>query len=76
MLEFKYHLIDTQGKQKDFIFRIDETELTLLASLPDNLPEWTKLNFHKCPTCTLNESERVCAMRVMMSWVRPRAKFW
>jgi len=45
------------GSKKNFIFQWDRSSLELIgATLPEKLPDWTGLNFHKCPNCPLDHN--------------------
>lgn len=40
---------------KDFTIPLDNKTMDLLQDPPENLPPWTKLSYHKCPNCPLDE---------------------
>jgi len=41
------------GTQEIFNLRLDTEHLELRGNTPENLPEWTRLEFHQCPHCPL-----------------------
>jgi len=42
------------GKEEIIDLRLHEKTLDLLNDIPENLPAWTKINFHQCPHCPLD----------------------
>jgi hypothetical protein len=42
------------GSEESFLLELDRGTLELRGNLPEQLPAWTKLNFHKCPHCPLS----------------------
>jgi len=46
-----------EGQLEEFVLEYDTTSLELLHRETENLPDWTGLNFHKCPHCTLDASD-------------------
>ncbi len=55
-ISFKYRFILPSGTQKVFDIELDALSLDLIADIPNDLPEWTKLEFRQCPNCTLDAS--------------------
>jgi hypothetical protein len=55
------------GKEEVIDLRLHEKTLDLLNDIPENLPPWTKINFHQCPHCLLNIQEHAhCPIAVHM----------
>lgn len=54
--------------KKRFSLEIDSRRIELLNNVPENLPSWTVLDFHKCPHCHLSSDKHshcpVCANMV------------
>jgi len=44
-----------KNNEKDFCIQLDKTTLDLIQDPPKELPPWTKLSYHKCPNCPLDE---------------------
>jgi len=42
------------GKEEIIDLRLHEKTLDLMNDIPENLPSWTKINFHQCPHCPLD----------------------
>ena len=56
-----------EKKEKKFAVHLDWETLDILPEKRDSLPEWTGLNFHKCPNCPLKESQnKNCPVAVSM----------
>ena len=51
-VKYCYRLPD--GRQEVFDLQFDVERFGLLASVPENPPQWTALGFHQCPNCTLS----------------------
>ena len=43
------------GQEKDFCIQMDAKTLDLIQDPPKDLPPWTKLSYHKCSNCPLDE---------------------
>lgn len=56
ILEFKYHIIDAESKQKDFVISVDAKTLTIITEEASNQPAWTKLDFQQCSICPLTSA--------------------
>ncbi len=46
-----------EGGQANFELEFDEDSIALLNDPPAELPEWTKLDYYKCPNCPLKVEE-------------------
>ena len=42
--------------QEVFHLDLDAQNFELIGNVPDNLPQWTSLDFHQCPNCPLSSS--------------------
>ncbi len=51
-IEYLFHL--PEKTKETFKLSIDAKKLELVPKVPDPLPEWAQLDFHRCPNCTLN----------------------
>jgi hypothetical protein len=54
-LEFNYTFSFDDGTDKSFTIRLEPTTLNLINEYDGPIPEWAKLEFHKCPNCLLDE---------------------
>ena len=41
-----------------FDINLDPETLIFLNPVPDTIPQWASLDFHKCPNCTLNSADQ------------------
>lgn len=57
LLRFKYDIRSETGLKKEFSIDLDAKTLNIISDLPDELPAWTKLEFCKCPNCSLDPVE-------------------
>jgi len=55
-LDITYTFNFGDGKEETFRVHLDKTTIEVVDPLPDALPDWTRLEFHKCAHCPLNES--------------------
>lgn len=51
-IQYCFQLSDE--RQEIFNLELDAESLESVGYIPDNLPEWTKLDFHQCANCTLD----------------------
>ena len=52
--EIRY-IFDLPDEQQEIIdFFLNSQTLDLLNDIPEELPAWTRLDFHQCPNCTLS----------------------
>jgi len=54
-IEYQFNLSEEQ--ELSFKLRLDPTTLQLLIRPKKTFPNWTKLAFHKCPNCSLDEAK-------------------
>ncbi len=52
---YKFEFPD--GKKTEFVVELERTTLDLIKENSGSQPEWTRLEFNKCPDCPLNEVE-------------------
>ena len=52
-MTIKYYFTLPEGVREVFNLQFDAQELALVGGMPDDLPAWTKLDFHQCPNCPL-----------------------
>ena len=53
-IQYKFTLAD--GSKENFNLELNDNTLELINFAPENLPDWTKLDFHKCPHCPFDSS--------------------
>lgn len=51
-IQYCFQLSDE--RQEIFNLELDVESLELVGHIPENLPDWTKLDFHQCANCTLD----------------------
>lgn len=56
----KYRLKMDDGSEELFSLRLDPSTAESLEPLPDTLPSWTRLDYHKCTHCSLNTADSEC----------------
>ena len=56
-IAYQYRFTFKDGREEVFDIELDGAKLEPMASLPDKLPEWTRLEFHKCSHCPLDSLE-------------------
>ncbi|MBU1610685.1 MAG: hypothetical protein KKC99_02460 [Proteobacteria bacterium] len=56
-MRFEYVFTFEGGREERFEVVVDDTSLDITAPLPENLPEWTALDFEQCPHCPLGIAE-------------------
>jgi hypothetical protein len=62
---FRYKFKD--GTIKDFILKLDRQTLTLVQTRKRSYPEWTKLQYCKCPNCSLSaDQHEFCPIAVSL----------
>ncbi len=62
---FSYQFTFKDGTKKEFYIELDGTHLNLIQGEQDSYPEWTELNNHKCPNCSLDDQEcKYCPIAV------------
>ena len=54
---YRYEFSFTDGHCEQFEITLDALTLEPITPLPENLPEWTRLEFHQCKHCPLNEEK-------------------
>jgi hypothetical protein len=53
--QYRFHFKD--GREEVFDIELDGSKLEPVEKLPQKLPEWTRLDFNKCPHCPLDSLE-------------------
>jgi len=67
IIEFKYCFKLKNDQQETFNIQIDAEKLEMINVSHDDLPEWTKLDFHKCPHCPLSSSRHLnCPLAISL----------
>lgn len=54
---FRYKFSFENGMTREFLLTLDPKTFQLAMQVPDPIPEWTALEYHKCPNCPLKEAE-------------------
>jgi hypothetical protein len=56
--EIRYQFRFPDDSTRDFLFTLDKDSLALKSTVDtNNLPEWTRLDYHKCSNCTLKAED-------------------
>jgi hypothetical protein len=64
-IEYLFHL--PNNTKEVFNLEIDAQRLELVSKIPDPLPRWAEINFHRCPNCTLdNQAHSNCPLILNM----------
>jgi len=53
-LEYCYSFTFPDGRREEFFIKLAGDSLEPLLPVPENLPNWTKLDFKQCPNCPLS----------------------
>jgi hypothetical protein len=56
-IKYNYKFIFKSGEEQEFNIELDRFSLNLKPTGEKFRPDWTKLNFCKCPNCTLDERQ-------------------
>lgn len=56
-INYRYRFDFKNGREEVFDIELNGVTLEPLDALPPKLPEWTRLDFKKCPHCTLDSLE-------------------
>jgi len=56
-IEYKFKLPDKS--EKSFKLQLNPRTVEIVRDNSSDLPEWTKLEFHKCPNCLFKSGERI-----------------
>lgn len=68
----RYEIVLHDGTARLVEVRLDPDDLSLRAPLPDDRPDWTRLDFHQCPHCPLDpESSPHCPAAVALAPLVP-----
>jgi len=54
---YRYEFRLGDGSVKEFTVILEHDSLNLIFDRPENPPEWTKLEYYKCPNCPLNAND-------------------
>jgi hypothetical protein len=63
-VQFRYRFAFGDGREREFLLRLDPKTLALQSNPPAELPEWTLLEFNKCSNCPLGPEEKRCPIAV------------
>ena len=68
ILKFKYDIRSETGLKKEFAIKLDANTLRIINEDPVDLPSWAKLDFCKCPNCSLDLAEnKYCPVAANLS---------
>lgn len=66
-ISIQYIFTLEDDEQEIFDIKLDARELEIVNKLPNDLPYWTKLDYEKCPHCTLENSKyQYCPLAVRL----------
>ena len=52
-IKIRYYFTLPEGVREAFELQLDAQKIELSIDFPDDMPPWTKLDFHQCPHCPL-----------------------
>jgi hypothetical protein len=55
-LSIQYNFTLADGSKENFSLAINDNTIELIDFAPKNLPDWTRLDFHKCPHCPFDSA--------------------
>ncbi|MBN4080226.1 hypothetical protein JYT31_01040 [Beggiatoa alba] len=58
------------SSENEYVYslQLDPDSLEIISPKPDELPDWTRLEFHQCPNCKLNKEESpYCPLAVQLA---------
>jgi len=69
VLHYKYEFVFVVRDEKmEFNIKLDRHTLNLISKKKNSYPDWTQLDFNKCPNCPLDSSEHEhCPIAISMS---------
>jgi hypothetical protein len=74
-ITFDYHMRFQDGTEASFLIRLDPETLGIIHPEVFSPPEWTKLDFCRCPQCALDPAEHDrCPVAVSMAGLVDRFK--
>ncbi|MBI2619716.1 MAG: hypothetical protein HYW57_06510 [Ignavibacteriales bacterium] len=66
-VELVYRFKFENGPEKDFVVQLDSDSYELILSEHRPRPEWTKLKYHQCENCPLDDSVEYCPVAVNLA---------
>jgi hypothetical protein len=66
-----YHFYAAKGEETLIALHFDPRTYRLQLPTDPVLPEWAKLNFNRCPNCTLADSEEYCPAAAALAQFLP-----
>lgn len=65
---YKYTFIFSDKEKIEFILILDEKNYELKPATSEPYPEWTQIQYYKCPNCTLDEKQmKYCPVAVNLA---------
>ena len=65
ILLYNYKFILKDGKEKIFSIKLDKNTLALISEKKEEIPDWAKLENHKCTNCPIDSNEeKYCPIAV------------
>ena len=68
-IQYRYRFEFEDGDKRQYDISIDAATCKLNNAVPENLPDWTRLNHHQCPGCPLSGRETHCPVAVNIATV-------
>jgi len=66
-IRYRYTFRFADGSEKRFEINLDPATLALIPPADSPKPEWTKLGYHQCEQCPLNEKAAHCPVAVNLA---------
>ena len=67
IINIRYNFKFDSQRQEIVDVALDARTLTAIRNIDNNLPDWTKLEFHQCPHCPLNRAVHpVCPVAAIL----------
>jgi hypothetical protein len=72
-IQITYTFQFPEGKQETFVVNLDPLTVEVKEPFPEDLPEWTRLEFNKCAHCPLNsDTHPYCPLSARISGIVDR----
>ena len=73
MMCITYSFNFQDGHQETFVVNLDPVTIEVAEPLPEQLPDWTRLDFHKCAHCPLDsETQPHCPLSARIAGIVDR----
>lgn len=64
---YTYHFEFENGREEKFHLELNPVSLTPAQPDPTSLPDWTELEFNKCPSCPLSLKNTHCPLAIQLA---------